>query len=354
MPRPKNDYRIGTIGSHLYNSPSKDGFDKMTQIRPMLAAQKYRSAGDLWSPAHEQVVLQHLAADGFLIMQPKIDGMRCVLLDGIARSRSFKPLGNSALQTFAHELPQYNGLDGEVFSGHDYDPTSFRKSMSGVRASSGDRNLSIVLFDHIPSGHLSYMHRYGYLEGIVGKSGERSIEADPYHVKLMVCPQIRVKSLDEIYREEERLLADGWEGGIIRRWTKPYKFNRATALGGELVKVKRRDYVDAKVVGYEQRYENQNEAKTSELGYTTRSSHKEGKVPLEMVGALHLELLDGSNTKTKCGVFRGLGHDDLRALWQERETLPGRYCEVSVDKATGGYDSARTPVFIRWRDASEF
>ena len=325
----------------------------MSQIRPMLAAQKYRSAGDLWTPIHEKVVEGHIKEDGHLIMQPKIDGMRCVLHSGQALSRSFKPLGSSALQAFARENPRFDGCDGEVFSGHDYDAGTFRKSMSGVRASTGDRKLTIVLFDHLPSGPFSYARRYGCLEGLVG-GDELLIEGDSYHVKLTVCPQIEVRSLDEIYAYEALLLANGWEGGIVRRWTKPYKYNRATALGGELVKVKRRDYVDARVVGYEQRFENQNEARQSELGYTVRSAHKEGKVPVEMLGALHLELLDGSGVSTRCGVFRGLTHEDLRALWEQRDTLEGRYCEVSVDKATGGYDSARTPVWIRWRDASEF
>jgi hypothetical protein len=73
-----------------------------------------------------------------------------------------------------------------------------------------------------------------------------------------------------------------------------------------------------------------------------------------LLGSISLELLDGSNSKCDCGVFRGLSHSDLRTLWEERESLPGRYCEVSVDPITGGYDTARTPVWLRWRDASEF
>jgi hypothetical protein len=107
-------------------------------------------------------------------------------------------------------------------------------------------------------------------------------------------------------------------------------------------------------VGYEERMQNQNEAFIDERGYTKRSAHQENKVPTGMLGAVHLELLDGSNVRCKCGVFRGLSHEDLRALWEDKENLPGRYCEVSVDPITGGYESARTPVWLRWRDASEF
>lgn len=321
-------------------------------VRPMLAAQKYREAGDLWGPLHEQVVATRLER-GPLIMQPKIDGMRCILLEGQARSRSFKLLGNQALQAFARDHTHLNGLDGEVFSGHDYSGESFRRSMSGVRAASGDGDLTIVFFDHVANPQYDYHGRKNTALLQVGGS-ERLIEGYTYRVKLLECPQREVSTLGEIYAYETELLEAGWEGGIIRDPLRPYKFGRSTALDMALVKVKRRDTVDARVVGYEPRYENQNEAFQNELGYTSRSAHKEGKVPLEMLGALHLELLDGSNVRTKCGVFRGLTHTDLRDLWAIKDTLEGRYCEVSVDKATGGYDSARTPVWLRWRDASEF
>jgi DNA ligase-1 len=325
----------------------------MTQLRPMLAAQKYREAGDLWGPLHEKVVQAHLDADEHLIMQPKIDGMRCMFNQGVPRSRSWKPLANQALQQFAAEYAtELQNLDGEVVPGHVYGAGSFREAMSDIRSAGGSNAFTFFAFDMFGNS-LGYEARRELLEKHIEQYGG-VISSPKFNAKIVLCPQKLVFSLEDIYEEEARLLAEGWEGGIIRRRDTPYKFGRSTALGGALVKVKRRNTVDAIVTGYEQRYENQNEAKVSELGYTTRSQHKDGKVPLEMVGALHLRLLDGSNTETKCGVFRGLGHDDLRALWKERETLSGRHCEVSVDSATGGYDSSRCPVWLRWRNASEF
>lgn len=323
-------------------------------IRPMLAAQKYREAGDLWGGLHEGLVAVELERCGHLIMQPKIDGMRCMFHEGTPRSRSWKLLPNRALQLFAKDYRELlEGLDGEVVTGHVYDPTVFRQSMSGIRSADGANEFTIYAFDWFNMGSQPYLERRKTLEEFIERVGG-TIHSGNYSAKLVLCPQIQVTSLDEIYQEEARLLANGWEGGIVRHPERPYKFGRSTALGMELVKVKRRNTVDAVITGYEQRFQNANEAKTSELGYTTRSSHQENLVPLEMLGALHLELLDGSAIRTKCGVFRGLSHEDLRALWTERESLAGRHCEVSVDSIAGGYESARTPVFLRFRDAAEF
>lgn len=329
-------------------------------IRPMLAAQKYREAGDLWGPLHEAIVQRHLDQDGFLIVQPKWDGFRGVLDPDTnnAMSRSWTPLANEALQRWAQQANTEYDLsliDGETFAGQDYHPEIFRQNMSGLRSRDGTNKLMWVLYDYPRYSNASYVDRRERLISDVFKGAEeRLIETDNESMRLVLCPQVEVRSLEELYAEETRLLALNFEGAIVRRPYLPYKNGRATALGGELTKVKRRTTVDARVIGYAERLENQNEATLSPLGYSKRSAHQAGKVASGMLGSLSLELLDGSGIKTDCGVFRGLTHTDLRALWEIRETLEGRYCEVSVDPITGGYDAARCPVWIRWRDASEF
>jgi ATP-dependent DNA ligase len=313
-------------------------------VRPMLAAQKYRQAGDLWSPAHEAVVEQHLKQDGFLIVQPKWDGFRGVLDHSAVMSRSAKPLANPHLQSWAQEaireFPELNLIDGETFPGHDYHPELFRQCMSDLRSGSGTNKLMWVLYDYPRwSGHSYVDRREALIQQVFLSNDERVIEAGGATMLLKLCPQIMVSTLEELYAEEARLLALNFEGAIVRRPHTPYKNNRATAVGGELVKVKRRITIEAFI---------------DERGYTKRPSIQAGKVASGLLGSISLELLDGSNSKCDCGVFRGLSHSDLRTLWEERESLPGRYCEVSVDPITGGYDTARTPVWLRWRDASEF
>lgn len=329
-------------------------------VRPMLAAQKQREAGDLWGPRHEALVEAQLKEDGYLIMQPKWDGFRMLHTGEMAMSRSGKPLANSALQSFVRDNPRFAGMDGEVFPGHHYHPEAFREGMSEIRSGGGSGDIMIVAYDYYTQGTFNYPARRNHLEAAFGLSVDKPVVcAHPeglYNVHILLCPQIEVRSLDEIYAEEARLLALKFEGGILRRWNRQYKFGRATALGGELVKVKRRESYDAIVIGYEERLQNGNEAKTSELGYTTRSAHQENLIPTGMLGALRIRIVNGplEGVEQKVGVFRGLSHTDLRTLWESKETLEGRYLEVSVDPATGGYDAARCPVFLRWRSKDEF
>jgi ATP-dependent DNA ligase len=327
-------------------------------VRPMLAAQKYREAGDLWGPSHEAIVARHIKEDGYMIVQPKWDGFRMIHWDEIPMSRSGKPLANSMLQKFVREHPEFHGLDGEVFPGHNYHPEVFRTGMSQIRSGGGDGDIMIAAYDFVSEGRFGYQARRSHLQAAFDLHEERPvvIEGDGYNVHILLCPQIEVRSLEELYAEEARLVALKFEGAITRRPHALYKYNRATALGGELTKVKRRETYDAIVTGYEERLQNANEAKTSELGFTVRSAHQANLVPTGMLGALLIQFVNGpfKGVAQKCGVFRGLGHGDLKALWDERETLGGRYCEVSVDPADGGYDSARCPVWVKWRPASEF
>lgn len=338
----------------------------MTKIRPMLAASKYREAGDLWLEPHIKVVEQHLKEDGYGIVQPKWDGFRSILIDGVAQSRSFTPLANEALQIFARDyandgIDGLEGLDGEMFSGHEYHAEAFRGATSGLRSQGGSGNILIAAYDFITRPSFAYVARRDHLRSAFGLDEERPLDIiDPegrYHVKIVLCPQKEVHSIEEIFEAEAEFVALGFEGGIYRRPSMPYKYNRSTAKGGELVKIKRgRQSYDAEVIGYEEAESNQNEAQTSALGYTKRSSHKENLVPAGRLGALRIRWVNGpyAGKEQKVGVFRGLTHGDLMALWEDRETLTGRFCEVAVDSATGGYDVGRTPVWYRWRDASEF
>lgn len=324
----------------------------------MLAASKYRDAGDLWSPVHETIVERHFEEDGWMIMEPKWDGFRMVHHNGIPMSRSGEPLANHAIQRFVTDNPQLAGIDGELLPGGKYTDASFRLGMSQLRSRDGDGQMTVVYYDCIREPGLPYLDRMGLATKLVGNMYQ-TFEGDGYSVTLVACPWIRVESLEDIYTTEAEYVAAGYEGGILRRINKPYKYNRATALGGELVKIKRgRQSYDARVIGYEEGESNQNEAETSALGFTKRSTHKENRIPNGRLGALRIEWVNGPYTGKiqKVGVFRNLGHEDLALLLKRCQAgeIVGDYCEVSVDGATGGYELARCPVWIRWRDASEF
>jgi hypothetical protein len=50
-----------------------------------------------------------------LLVSSKLDGIRCTVINGVAMSRSFKPLPNKHLQKVLAE--GFDGLDGEIIVG---------------------------------------------------------------------------------------------------------------------------------------------------------------------------------------------------------------------------------------------
>lgn len=321
------------------------------QVRPMLAAK--------WEDS-KPLISQHLAEDGFLWMQPKIDGMRVCFDDGVARSRSWKPHSNTYLQQFAKDYKHsLFGLDGEVVSGLSYTGNSFRESMSGIRAEDGSRDFTIFCFDMWAKPYAlgPYNGRLRAVNVTVDALNS-AIYNEPnartqYRALVLACPTIKVTSWEEIERLEAKFISEGWEGAILRRNEPAYKYNRATAKQGQLMKIKRFIDEEATVYDYEPWYENQNEATLNELGYTTRTSHQDNLVALPRLGALHVRLNANPEVTFKIGVFRGLSHADRDTLWEQRESLIGRICTFSHQGYDGGYDKPRTPVWLRWRDPSD-
>lgn len=306
-------------------------------------------------PVTDAILEKHFQEVDFLYAQPKIDGMRVYHGENcIPQSRSGKEWKHKALRAWCQDHPTLRGLDGEVVPGHTYHEGSFREAMSSVRAADGDHVFTFWMFDTTSlSPTATYEYRLEYLEAI--KSGwEEFTESDRYHCRLALCPTDTVRSVEEVRDFEERMIAEGWEGAMLRRPDRPYKFGRSTNLQGHLIKLKRYDDAEAIVTGYEPWYQNENEPEQSPLGYTVRSSHQENKVPLERLGALHVELLTDREVKFKIGVMQGVTHSDRDRMWANRDSLVGRILKFKHQGYGGGYDVPRQPVFLNWRSNTEF
>lgn len=312
-------------------------------IRSMLAA-KYDA----------RIVQQHLDATGFLWMQPKIDGMRVLNVNTIPTSRSGKEYKQRHIRQWFQDMPSMAGFDGEVVAGLAYHADSFRDAMSGIRAEDGANEFTFYVFDHFHQPSWAYKDRLAlvsdWLKHYDPEKCSHVFRQNGYAAQIEVCPTMRVTSLEEIDRFEAKFIRDGWEGAILRRDDRPYKFGRATALDGTLTKMKRFEDAEAIVVGYEPVYTNTNEATESPLGYTERSSHQEGLIPIERLGALQCQLLTDRSISFNIGVFRGLTHSDRDMLWENRDTLIGRIAKFKHQGYGGGYDKPRTPVWLGWRN----
>lgn len=283
----------------------------MTPFKPLLA-----SAADL-----DKLTFPRLAS-------PKLDGIRCIVIDGVALSRSLKPIPNAHIQACIGR-PEYNGLDGELIVGDPTSPTCYRDSNSGVMSRDGEPDFTFHVFDRIDSG-------------------------DPFEVRLMslflldlpyvsVVPHFVVSSMEELDEREAQWLELGYEGVMLRDPGGRYKHGRSTAKEGILLKVKRFTDAEYEVVGFEERMHNANEAKRNALGHIERSSHKENKVGRGDLGALMLKHPNGTFT---CGT--GFTDADRAEIWANQGQYLGRLAKVKSFEI-GVKDLPRFPVWLGWR-----
>jgi DNA ligase-1 len=122
-----------------------------------------------------------------------------------------------------------------------------------------------------------------------------------------------------------------------------YKYGRATMKEGILWKLKRFADHEYEVIGFEERMHNGNVATTNELGYTERSSHQAGMVPMGTLGALVLKHSAGD---FRCGT--GFTDEQRAQIWASRESLMGRMAKIKHFEI-GVKDLPRFPVFLDFR-----
>lgn len=264
-----------------------------------------------------------------VLVSPKLDGVRAIVKDGVVLSRSLKRIPNEYVQSL---FAKRQHLDGELIVGTPTSKTCYTDTVSGVMRVSGQPDVRFYVFDSIAQPDAPYGQRRPMVGGLQHYSE---------------VPQLVVRSLDELLEHEERWLAAGYEGLILRDPEGRYKFGRSTAKEGLLLKLKRFTDSEFEVVGFEERQHNGNEATTNELGRTKRSSHKENKTGRGDLGALVL--------KHPGGTFNcGTGFDDtLRAeIWANRHKYLGRLVKVKHFEV-GAKDAPRHPVFLGWRDARD-
>ncbi|EIQ01090.1 ATP dependent DNA ligase-like protein [Opitutaceae bacterium TAV1] len=264
-----------------------------------------------------------------LLATPKIDGIRCLVIDGVAMSRSLKPIPNRFIQSMLGHR-EFDGLDGELIVGN-----TFQDATSGIMSEDGQPDFRFTVFDLWNRPELTYADR---CKALVNSN-------DLSHDRIQILDPVECRDVLELGDYTEQFLAAGYEGAMVRRAFSPYKHGRATFREGYLTKVK--PFVDdeAVVVGFEEQMHNANEAKTNALGRTERSSHKGNLVGKDTLGALIVE-------HPKFGRFNiGTGFTDAVrvGVWLSRPGLLGRVVKFKY-QAIGTKDKPRIPVYLGWRD----
>ncbi len=267
-----------------------------------------------------------------LFASPKLDGIRCVILNGKALTRNLKPIPNKFIREYLEGIPELDGFDGEIMlkSG------DFNRVQSAVMSEDGEPDFYYAVFDYHNECAYPYIDRLKKLSSIILALNQSRVTE---------LPQYSVSKEAEVLDLEKEALADGYEGLILRSGYGTYKFGRSTLREAKLMKLKRFDDDEAEVVGVEPLYENRNAPTTNALGRTERSSHQENLVAQKMVGALNVKLKNGKEFSI------GTGFDDAtrKDLWARKKDIVGqqvkfKYQELSADGIP------RFPVFMGFRD----
>lgn len=269
---------------------------------------------------------------------PKLDGIRCVVDDGVPLSRTLKRIPNKHVQAEFAKYPYLHGADGELIVGDVTSKSVYRDTNSFVMAHDKVGEFKYYIFD-VWSSERAYYHRaYQLDEWIRQEKLPNFCEVVGRH--LCFTPE-------EVLQWEEIFLDAGYEGIIIRNPNGMYKFGRTTMKEQNAYKFKR--YIDdeAVIVRAEPEYENTNEAFTNELGRTARSVEMAGLKAKNSLGAL----IVSHDTFGMFSIGTGFDAQQRKDLWElhQKEGLHNlvvkfKYFPVGIK------DKPRHPVFLGFRD----
>lgn len=261
----------------------------------------------------------------------KLDGVRVIVNEGVVYSRTGKPIPNPHVQEL---FSKFHGVDGELIVGEPTASDVFRKTTSGVMSKTGEPDVHLFAFD------------MWNVEGDLDARYTKLIQDIGFHdPRVHIVSQQKLHTLEQLLTYEKNCITAGYEGVIVRDPSAKYKQGRSTPKEKALMKMKRFKDDEAIVINTEPWYENNNEATTNALGYTERSSKKEGKKPIGLLGALVVTNKEGITFS----IGTGFTHQERFEIWNAKPPVIGEWVKYKYFD-TGVKEKPRFPVFLGFRD----
>lgn len=274
-----------------------------------------------------------------VIATPKVDGIRCLKPDNRVLAASFKPIPNDYIRNILERyLPK--GADGEICTSSEFSQVS-----SDVMSKGGKPDFIFWMFDYVKYGELSIpystrlsnMLEWFYMKG--NQHINRHIKALPF--KFISC-------VDELRDYEKGVLAQGYEGVVVRDPEGPYKCGYSTWKEQWMVKWKRFVDSEAVILGFQEQLSNQNKLEKNELGMAKRSGKKSGKVPTGRLGKfLARDIHNG--LEFKCGTGKGLTLKLREEIWNNQPEYIGKIFKYKY-QPHGVKKLPRIPIWLGFRD----
>ena len=277
-----------------------------------------------------------------VLASPKIDGIRCLIVNGKAVTRSLKPIPNLFIRRML-ESHCVNGADGEIVVGD-----SFNSTTSAVMSRDGEPVFTYFIFDDCMEYHKDKSFRVRIHE-ISNYEADPKLREYAPGSSIQFLPHSFIETAEEMQAYYQKCLTEGYEGVMIRDPLGVYKHGRSTKREGILLKLKPFADAEAIVVRIDELQHNQNAAETNALGLTERSTAASGKSGGGTMGRLLVKAVTGDYSGRE--FFIGTGFDsNLRAeIWASPQKFLGRKLTFKY-QAHGSVDLPRIPVFLRWRD----
>lgn len=259
----------------------------------------------------------------------KFDGYRAVVRGGRLLSRNLLPIPNKEVRLYFGGLRSLEGCDGELIYGDPTAPDCFKLTSSAVTTRGARRaGVRFFVFDNFlhPTWAYSVRHSIGYL----GRTAP-GVE--------LVRNTILGNAFD-VLRYEEKALALGYEGVMLRAPGGAYKHGRSTLAEQYLVALKRFEEFEAEIVAVLPRMRNDNALGVDALGRAKRSKRRENMVPQPCVGKFLVREIG------ERGRYVGLREmecstgqftlEECERLWRARARLPGKVLKCRRQRdATG-------------------
>jgi DNA ligase-1 len=286
----------------------------MTLFKPMLAASE--------TPDLNSIVYPCLAS-------PKLDGIRCVMIDGVPLSRSLKLIPNKHVRETMSRLP-IESLDGELMVDGD-----FNSVQSAIMQQSGKPNFYFNVFDHV-SLAMGFYERHKHAANVV------KLVNSPI---LRMVPHVIMNDAKALREYWDTCIEQGYEGAMVRSITGPYKFGRSTLKQGYLIKLKKWHDADGVIRQIKEGQTNLNEAFIGELGQTKRSSDSANKEPNGLMGSMEV-WCDELNTTVEVGT--GFDQQQRMLIFRNKDKYIGKKITFKYQELTK-YGHPRFPVFKGFR-----
>ena len=268
-----------------------------------------------------------------VLVSPKLDGVRALIVDGQVMSRDMKLIPNLHVQSlFGHA--NFNGLDGELILGNPCSKSAFRDTSSAVMSRDGRPQVRFHVFDDFESVYDGFYVRWKMLKQRV--KGQTSIVVVDHQV---------IADHKALAVFEAGALDAGYEGAMIRATDGPYKHGRSTEREGYLLKMKRFDDAEARIIGFDEKMHNAN-AKNAR---GKRTSHQVGLVPTGTLGALKVVGINGTYEGVEFDVGTGFTDEERARIWSLRPQLMLGIIKFKFFPG-GAKDKPRFPTYLGFRD----